>query len=133
MEMIQVKTADLIGAQLDWAVAKAAGFPLCDEAMQPGFVMVGTGEGDLEPFSPSADWADFGPLVDVFQMSFMESSFGYRDGDGKWQPVRIATIGFARTVSGENAEGKDRGMDYKVAGCRAIVLAKLGDEVEVPA
>lgn len=86
----------------------------------------------LDRYSPSTIWSQGGPLIDKYQIRFY--GVQYLKGRGRGDYIG-ATIGFAQTVSGENAqEWADVGIGtaHLVAACRAIVAAKLGDEVEVP-
>ncbi|MHA4874865.1 phage protein NinX family protein, partial [Enterococcus faecium] len=58
MKMVEVKVSELEGAALDWAVAMSEGMPLCGrDAIQIDYILVGTGHGDLKPFSPSTEWS----------------------------------------------------------------------------
>jgi hypothetical protein len=124
-QMIDVKTAELEGAALDWAVAQVEGrntriylCPVMDEykvaATVPG--------GDLEfAWMPSIDWGQGGLLIEAHDVSLSSSVDGtikfatiYRDKDC----VRVAY---------------QRASTRLIAVCRAIVAAKLGGVVSVPA
>lgn len=125
--MIEVKTAELIGPALDWAVAKANGFAV---QVRPyaEFCNASTGhkvkaryhrvwyefDGDLEEYSPSADWSQGGPLIDKHNVEIL------RAGD----------CVMAKLYGLTNAAGD--GKTPLIAACRAIVAAKLGDAVSVP-
>lgn len=135
MEMITVKTADLIGPALDWAVAKALGIKLRHQERNgchaAGYHAVGDHYGyiwyDTRPngyvgsqygWNPSRCWKDCGRLI---------------AGAGK-------TIGLELRIAEGSASFLQSGMrvgytasDILIAACRAIVAAKLGDEVQVPA
>lgn len=113
-DMIEVKTAELVGPALDWAVAQAIG------ADQVEFGVVGSAafiacihSGIWERnWRPSASWAQGGPLIDKHRMSF-------------W--------GGENYVYAVCAGGEGYGPTHLVAACRAIVAASLGDTVSVPA
>lgn len=127
MKTIEVKTAELIGPALDWAVAKANGFAV---QVRPyaEFCNASTGhkvkaryhrvwyefDGDLEEYSPSADWSQGGPLIDKHNVEIL------RAGD----------CVMAKLYGLTNAAGD--GKTPLIAACRAIVAAKLGDAVSVP-
>lgn len=121
--MIEVRTADLIGPALDWAVAKADGLPLSEEACQDDFILIGTGFGDLERFNPSTNWSQGGPLIEKHRLRAHPArsegawSVGWCFDSGVWNP-RF-----------EHWQGES----LLIAACRAIVAAKLGDMVSVPA
>ncbi|MEN6544474.1 MAG: DUF2591 domain-containing protein [Armatimonadia bacterium] len=117
--MVKIKTADLIGVQLDLAVAKADGLPLCNEAMQGDFIMVGFGDGDLEIFSPSTDWSHGGPIIERERI--------------ETRPSNDAPEWGARITDADSwSEGWKFGPTPLIAAMRAFVASKLGDEVEVP-
>ncbi|WP_052671897.1 phage protein NinX family protein [Stutzerimonas stutzeri] len=139
-QMIEVKTAELEGAALDWAVAKAEGLPVC--VMSVADQMAQFQPGDFTDYereqlwqikkpkvriaeevshhskpcpSYSTDWSQGGLLIDEHRVLFGQD-FG----------IFVATIpGLAPT----HAAGKT----HLIASCRAIVAAKLGDTVQVPA
>ncbi|MFV3379657.1 phage protein NinX family protein [Pseudomonas sp. NY15354] len=121
-DLIEVKTADLQGWQLAWAVAVA-------EELDP--YLVGPHYGNPwrvfriqhgealkweRLYNPHEDWALAGPLIDKHH-----PTFSFSDG-----LIRAEVI----VASGEPFSAI--GPDYLVAACRAIVAAKLGDTVQVP-
>lgn len=111
--MIEVKTADLIGPALDWAVAKAIG--LEEETLDPL-----TWECTAYPsgcYNYSTDWSQGGPLIDKYIGSL------YRDWTLSETPTAVVE-GTAHVAAGST---------YLLALCRAIVAAKLGNTVQVPA
>lgn len=115
--MVEVKTADLIGKQLDYAVAVAEGHPLCEECMYGAdALIIGTGRGDLEPFSPSTDWNQGGPLLKKYAIGFLG-----HDADN-W-------LAFSSPCD-QTHQGI--GLTHLIAACRMIVAANIGDTVSVP-
>lgn len=115
---VEVKTAELTGPALDWAVAKATGETLGGESIQDGYILVGLGvDGDLQrKFSPSTEWSQGGPLRDSYDV-------GIEPGTPNGPPYAY--------VPGRDLEGSF-GETALIALCRAIVAAKLGDVVQVP-
>lgn len=135
MSMVTVKTADLIGPALDWAVDWAvSGKPL--DVLQK---KDGSGEwayfheGNWFAAGPrkySTDWSQGGPLIDKYQMTvicmqslYEKSEQAKRPGTGIW-----------------SSKQRDADTDYGwlsptplIAVCRAIVRHAFGDEVQVPA
>lgn len=106
-KFVEVKTAELVGAALDWAVAEADG--LRPYTHKGGFwVLDGKINAPLPKFS--TDWAQGGPLWDEWA-----TSMEHYDG---WL---VAVVG-----------GDAQGHTKLIALCRAIVSAKLGDVVQVP-
>lgn len=117
MNMTEVKTADLAGAALDWAVANACGFKfgMCGGVVfrsdQPGDTY---GPGPI--WSPSTDWSQGGPLIGRYQITLLPPRYS---GD-KW--------GATYDVDSCMLDGDTP----LISACRAIVAAKLGDVVSVP-
>lgn len=124
MEMIEVKTAELIGPALDWSVLFAGYGDGPDWRLIDGGlfiislhdVRVGMDGIDqqekIDPFWPSTRWQDGGPLIDS------NVEIIAKQADGKYW-----------SHSGNNL---GEGSTALVAACRAIVAAKLGDTISVP-
>lgn len=124
MTMILVDVSKLEGSALDWAVATAA-----------GAYGVATGTDDLlgnkiwavpgfsnmrwDDWTPSTDWSQGGPLIDL-HIEQVEKMSGAN-------PVRAWCADTAKD------ERYMFGPTLLVAACRAIVAAKLGEVVEIPA
>lgn len=117
---MKIKTSDLAGRALDWAVATAIGHEITSfsadsvsiQFYSPGGTAVG-----IADYSPSADWSMSGPLIDRYQVEL----FPTRDGDwsGLVHKPKLSPPGM-------------RGAIPTIALCRAIVAAELGAEVEIP-
>lgn len=120
MKMVEVKTAELIGSALDWAVAqieKPANL-ICLNSFNGG----PRTRGNLPHYS--ADWSQGGPMIEKYDITFMR---GVEGADEKYFAVMAAP---SRTSIGQQTAG---GETHLIAACRAIVAAKLGDVVSVPA
>ena len=131
-DMIELKTAELAGPALDWAVAEAEGIQrfvmgndwpgnsAVDDAADRDRVVICNLIGRLvvarggwsDEWKPSASWAQGGPLIDKHRMSF-------------W--------GGESYVYAVCAGGEGYGPTHLVAACRAIVASKLGCTVRLPA
>jgi hypothetical protein len=98
-----MKTNELTGAALDWAVAQCEG-TLHDDGSVPDY------------FQPSVDWEQGGAIIECEGISL-----DY-DGLGTW----IATI----IRSGSIFE--ELGKTPLVAAMRCYVVSKLGDEIDIP-
>ena len=141
MSMIKVKTADLIRSALDWAVAEAEGIQrfvmgndwpgnsvVADAADKDrvvicnliGQLVVARG-GWSNGWSPSTDWSQGGPLIDKYAVKVEH-----------FPGETIASKANARVAMNRTAYWQS-GPTPLVALCRAIVAAKLGDVVSVPA
>jgi hypothetical protein len=111
-----MKTSELTGAQLDWAVAKCEGINL-HHAIQPhGYLEILFNEangGDV--FTPSNDWAQGGPLIDRENITW----------DGQ-----AATL--CRHVKGKYPKWSEYGPTPLIAAMRCYVASKLGDTIDIP-
>lgn len=119
--MTKVKTSELSGAALDWAVAFAEG--LLDEAELETIPVAGhywDDEGLQWPveYSPSTDWAQGGPIIERETIS-MHHTDSAVNGE-EW----MACL--------SSGEGLQYGATPLIAAMRCYVASKLGDEVDVP-
>ncbi|MGQ7956485.1 phage protein NinX family protein [Pseudomonas sp. SP16.1] len=116
-EMIEVKTADLTGPALDWAVGIAVGgvqkpLQFADNIDAPFWdAWIFPDEYACTRWSPSTEWHQGGRLIDQHLPLFT-----FCRGQ-----VRAEMIG--KVALGDT---------YLIAACRAIVAAKLGESVSVP-
>ncbi len=128
---MKVKTADLVGTQLDIAVAVALGgvitrpqdaqvylnemHQLCGESAKRHSRYV---------FSPSTDWGQCGELMESLSISCYQSNDPATGKFYHW-------VGVSESAHPE----KRRGLiadNPRVAICRSVVQSKLGDEVDIP-
>nr|WP_282103255.1 phage protein NinX family protein [Pseudomonas sp. PNPG3] len=149
--MIEVKTAELSGLALDWAVGIADGRELelpnavrkrtCVVWCDP-FVIKREGHPDFHDktrrhWKPSTDWADGGPLVEAYDVELVRfgDEAGYlKDPEWNQKPCVVAYIQ-RNHADGEACFDIDSGLQGEtrlIAACRAIVRAKLGNTVQVP-
>ena len=110
-----MKTYDLIGAALDWAVSKCEGI----EWEQGDFFAREYGPG----FKPSTDWAHGGPII---ERERIELSFLSFDEIDEALPIWHA----CKYVRGVLKE--EQGHTPLIAAMRCFVASKLGEIVEVP-
>lgn len=117
-----MKTSELTGAALDWAVAKSAkltiiqikgGFPYV-----PKYPTIGG-----QRFSPSTDWAQGGPIIERELIDLHSSSGGCWTAE-KWE--------YEVTSGGGTNTHIAFGPTPLIAAMRCYVASKLGDEVEIP-
>lgn len=128
-EFVEVKTAELEGAALDWAVdAVESGNPLQILSRKDG-----SGEwtwfhdGVPFPSGPrkfSTDWSQGGPLIDRHHLSISGPGCMGGPTDSLWSAY-IDTGSFAGSRSWSAPTPL-------IAACRAIVNSVLGDTVQVP-
>jgi hypothetical protein len=114
-----MKTAELQGKALDWAVAK------CEGLMQGQIAIDGCAQGF---FSPSTDWASGAWLIierEGITVSVTDQK-SYINQD-KWVAYRISTL-----FTDEGEHEYMHGPTPLIAAMRCYVAIKLGDEVEIP-
>lgn len=118
--MKTMKTSDLTGAALDWAVAKCEGVRLSGASLSYQVETHGTVSRGSAPYAPSQDWGIAGPIIEREWLDVTpwpnESEESYR-----WQCRQhdsIDTCAFGQTPL--------------VAAMRCHVASKMGDVVEVP-
>ena len=104
-----MKTSELTGAALDWAVAKCEGVPeyLLDKPWRVSEL--------LEHYS--TDWAQGGPIIEREKISLFE---GVNDWSAK------------ASIDHPLWDKRWTGPTPLIAAMRCYVASKLGDEVEVP-
>jgi hypothetical protein len=112
--MAKMKTSELTGAALDWAVAKCEGYFDKDMAwIENGKVEVAY----YTDYSPSTNWAQGGEIIERERIDVMWC------GD-RW-------CAYAMTPDGET-QLQDEGDTPLVAAMRCYVASQLGAEIEIP-
>ncbi|MBA1243421.1 phage protein NinX family protein [Pseudomonas japonica] len=119
----QVRTGDLIGGALDWAVAKAVGVPVRLEPPCYGLPWRPyRNDLDRSRYNPSVNWAIGGALIDQHC-----KVFGLHRGHAEWRAFAYRPYLDARL---QRLAG---GPTVLIAFCRALVLVHLGDMINIPA
>jgi hypothetical protein len=121
---MKIKTSELTGAALDWAVAKCepddtlaiyfdedTGEPLCYDDWE-----------DNQEYKPSTDWAQGGPIIEREIISVSHDTAGSTIEWAAWTPAPIR----------DEAEAFGYGPTPLIAAMRCYVASKLGDTVDVP-
>ncbi|MFW5410754.1 phage protein NinX family protein [Pectobacterium brasiliense] len=105
---MKVKTSELSGKALDWAVAKAT-----REEMPsvPQWIL-------WDDYHPTKNWRHCGPLLEKHRVSVS-------DCDVEW----VASI---MNADGSDYAGLEKGSSAPIAISRAVVASLLGDEIELP-
>ena len=122
--MTKVKTSELSGAALDWAVSVAQGYDY--EISERGDVLTGDTipivDGDYagchedEIYRPSRDWAQGGPILE-------------RSGIGA---TVIEPEGPEWLAANHKGTYCEYGPTLLIAAMRCYVASKLGEEIEIP-
>ena len=113
-----MKTSELTGAALDWAVAKCEGERIKWDADEEAFIYYDREEGGDRTWSPSTDWAQGGPSI---EREGITVSYG--------SPV----VGLEWMACDRGSTHIQHGPTYLIAAMRCYVASKLGDTVDVPA
>jgi hypothetical protein len=116
---MKVKTEELSGIQLDWAVALATGLRIefnhqyTDDTLFDGCWQCGPNH--WQPLNKySTDWAKGGPIIEKEELH--------------WGFLKDTVIAGKRRVYVKPMKGPTP----LIAAMRAYVFSKLGDEVEIP-
>lgn len=126
-----MKTAELIGADLDWWTAQAVGV---DVARPPsGRVWYWGGK-----YTPSEDWSQGGPLIADYKICVYYGYFPYEaklgGGHGKecyaWRAGVDPDVWHEYDVPTLDLTYEQFGHTPLVAVCRSIVASKFGEVVD---
>ena len=120
-----MKTSELTGAALDWAVAKCEG---ATDAWRSGAPFLWDGVpciriyGHDVDYAPSSDWAQGGPLIE-------REKIDLQCWDAHSMPWKAS-------IDGDTDAGIALYVEYGptplIAAMRCYVASKLGDEIDLP-
>jgi hypothetical protein len=114
-----MKTSELTGAALDWAVAKCEGLPVTEKHYDLRFI-------DEYPYS--TDWAQGGPIIERENITI--------ERDVKLRGCAVVGFYDWRASHPKNYGGLIRysgvGPTPLIAAMRCYVASKLGDTVNIP-
>ena len=116
---MKIKTNELTGPALDWAVAKAEEWPMdvwYDEDQMP---MIR--DDEVPEWKPSTDWSQGGPLIEREWIEVVPWP-NESDEDLRWRATQHDTL----------ARVSCTGSTALIAAMRCFVASRLGEEVEVP-
>ncbi|PHM22989.1 phage protein NinX family protein [Xenorhabdus ehlersii] len=147
---MKIKTRELTGRALDWAVAVATNMDIyiCGRSRDAEYGWIGNYnvtaaafkkpvitvspcgdvyiefQAEVKLYSPSTDWAQCGELIEKYEMDLCPVMGGsYCAG------LSITT---GALCTDDYVSIDMYGKTPQIAICRAVVAAKLGDEVEIP-
>ena len=109
----KMKTSELTGAALDWAVAK------CEGASPDTLESYIDGMREANDGNYSTDWSQGGPIIERERIQLGINM------DGDWH----ATVWRGTLISERHAAAKSSPL---IAAMRCYVASKLGDEVDIP-
>lgn len=125
---MKVKTSELIGPALDWAVAKCEGHQWrCPWLLEKeGYAAWNSYEHAWGSPTPeySTDWSQGGPIIER-ELICADAGDGNYQGDKKW------AAWYANNVP-VFADATITGPTLLIAAMRCYVASKLGDEIEMP-
>lgn len=142
-----MKTSELTGTALDWAVAIAMGWT---DVQITGFEQEGMREhpffrpakyfgqyhicGSGQQFQPSTDWEQGGMLIDHLQPQFIDraSMLDAWDILGDGVPPRGIKTWWLACAPGPRVTKGGYGETHLIAMCRWLVRSRIGDNIEVP-
>lgn len=104
-----MKTSELIGPALDWAVAKCEGYS-SEQALDIIYC-------DSAAIAYSTDWEQGGPIIERERIRI----------DCPWNPGP-----FEATCKIDGVTGWCKGPTILIAAMRCYCCAKLGDEIDIP-
>lgn len=113
--MTKIKTSELTGSALDWAVAKCENFK-CKVEIE-GIVWLVDSRGDISRnFNPSSNWSWGGPIIE-------RECICICPGGGK-------SSHWEASIEGEPPYSE--GVTPLIAAMRCFVASRLGDKIEIP-
>jgi len=110
-----MKTSELNGAALNWAVAKCEGLLAFGYKDDMGLLLITLSTGETEYFKPTLDWAQGGAIIERECI------------DLEW--TGIPNADFFCTIQGKY---EAHGTTPLIAAMRCYVASKLGNEVQIP-
>ena len=102
---MKIKTSELTGNALDWAVAK------CEGIQDSDFVRT-----HMDAWPYSINWLQGGPIIEREKIGSLHEARGVWSASTKWEDPAKVFYGKTKLI----------------AAMRCYVASKLGDEVEVP-
>jgi hypothetical protein len=114
-----MKTSELIGPALDWAVAKCEGVELRGNK---GFHLVylhtrADGSTQYRHWNPSTDWAQGGRIIERDRINIRDEVTQF--SSWMWDSTRCGDVSYY-------------GPTPLIASMRCYVASKLGEEIEIP-
>ena len=112
-----MKTSELTGPALDWAVAEASGTPI----YRSWKTLTRMDMDGQHYWQPSIDWAQGGPII---EREGIELKYLGYDNPPSWGALKFSPSKYDRKAA--------IGPTPLIAAMRCYVTSKLGDEVEIP-
>lgn len=119
-----MKTSELIGSALDWAVASIEKLPSDILLIKDGLPVIQRsvlGCTDLLRCEFGTSWSQGGPIIERERIGILMSGLGWQAGKA-WEFFESNSYAYHR----------EHGPTPLVAAMRSYVASKLGDEIEIP-
>lgn len=139
---MKIKTSELTGPALDWAVAKALGvrtYTARYEHTMTGCCVLDAELVDMSTDGPqelmySRDWSQGGPIIDRehIDIRFTFTEGGYRTSTSVDAVHATINLPNGATVFDPEKTVWEYGPTSLVAAMRCFVASRLGDEVDIP-
>jgi len=107
-----MKTSELTGAALDWAVAKAWQHVYSDRALL---------QAVAEGYKPSTDWSQGGPIIEREKIDLSLQFYGWVAHHGKYRMREMNQPYYTQKAD-----------TPLIAAMRCYVESKMGDEIDIP-
>jgi hypothetical protein len=134
-----MKTSELTGAALDWAVAKCESIEVSGN--KRGLIFnalltlghISRGQSSHQAYSPSSNWAQGGPIIEREGID-LQCHLGYW-ASSLWpnKPTTVTPVNAAKYRIGRiKLSIRANGPTPLIAAMRCYVASKLGDEIDIP-
>lgn len=121
---MKVKTSELTGPTLDWAVAKCDG-KNADCEIHASNVLYGRATSGFVQYHPSTNWSQGGPIIEREKIDTAYTIDGWY-ANMYWRG-QDNTVG-----AGDSYRCGGDGPTALIAAMRCFVASKFGEELEVP-
>ena len=130
-----MKTSELIGPALDWAVARITNPEWWDDGYMDGDPEAALDMDDGDTYSPSTDWAQGGPIIERENITLIRANDGWFAEMDRCTGHTLHTSYEGEymdpTFMIEESSGY-YGPTPLVAAMRCYVASKLGDKINIP-
>ena len=129
-----MKTSELSGAALDWAVWTAAGGAAAYPKTASGKAFLKLWKGNTSKYvHPSTDWSQGGPIIEREEIEIVNIVHVFQGQHLRWRKSVLRPKFTFQNYTSRMAEPVEAiGPTPLVAAMRCFVASKLGDEVDVP-
>ena len=124
---MRMKTSELTGAALDWAVAKCEGYDVFIKHAPVQVMYTPKGKRSWYIYTPSTNWSQGGPIIEREGITLSRNEQKSFVGQQPWVSYLIEHL-----FMDEYEHEYQYGPTPLMAAMRCYVASKLGDEIEIP-